>query len=79
MRVLLGMGVVVGFCFACCHSASAVPIYPAAMRQSALAVSAIQEAQYTYRRTKHGYERCYHRNRFGTRSWRSLFWRIPDC
>ena len=77
MRVLLGMGVVVGFCFACCHSSSAIPTL--ARRENASAVSAIQEVQYTYRRTKHGYEKCYHRNRFGSRSWRSPFWRIPDC
>ena len=64
MRVLSAMGVVLGFCFAC-HSSSAIPTF-VAMRENASAGSTIQEAKYTYRRTKHGYEKCYHRNRFGS-------------
>ena len=50
-----------------------------AQRAFAAANAAMQKTVYTYRRTKHGFERCYHRNRFGTRSWRSIFSRIPDC
>jgi hypothetical protein len=60
-------------------SLAASPTNPTALEDAAAANSATQEAVYTYRRTKHGFERCYHRNRFGTRSWRSVLSRIPDC
>jgi hypothetical protein len=79
MRVLCTLGVAVTFGFACCQVVAAGPAHPTAVKEVAAAVSATQESVYTYRRTKHGFERCYHRNRFGTRSWRSLFSRIPDC
>ncbi len=58
---------------------AAAPADHRAIEQAAAANSATQGAVYTYRRTKHGFERCYHRNRFGTRGWRSVFRRIPDC
>ena len=65
--------------FGCWQPLSANPANPTVIRQAASANSPTQKAVYTYRRTKHGFERCYHRNRFGTRSWRSVFRRIPDC
>ena len=55
------------------------PCEPHSRQASSISNSPTQKAVYTYRRTKHGFERCYHRNRFGTRSWRSVFRRIPDC
>jgi hypothetical protein len=67
------------YIFGCGQSLSANPAQPTAIECAAAANAAVQEAVYTYRRTKHGFEKCYHRNRFGTRSWRSLFRRIPDC
>jgi hypothetical protein len=79
-RALLGtFGFAIGLGFLCCQTVVAAPTYPTAIEEIAAAVSATQKAIYTYRRTKHGWERCYHRNRFGTRSWRRLFSRIPDC
>jgi hypothetical protein len=80
MRLLSGW-LVVALCltFGCWQPLSANPANPTAIEQAASANSATHEAVYTYRRTKHGFERCYHRNRFGTRSWRSVFRRIPDC
>ena len=78
---LLSSWLVVALCLTCgCwQPLSANPANPTAIEQAASANSATHEAVYTYRRTKHGFERCYHRNRFGTRSWRSVFRRIPDC
>jgi hypothetical protein len=45
----------------------------------AAATSANQETQYAYRRTKHGFEKCYNRNRFGSQRWRRLFSSVPYC
>jgi hypothetical protein len=80
MRLLSGW-LMVAHCltFGCYQPLSANPTSPKAIEQAAAANAAVQEIVYTYRRTKHGFERCYHRNRFGTRSWRSVFRRIPDC
>jgi hypothetical protein len=78
MRVLL-LGFAMGLGFVCCQTVVAATVRPLVMKEVAAAISPTQEAIYTYRRTKHGFQRCYHRNRFGTRSWRSLFSRIPDC
>jgi hypothetical protein len=80
MRLLSG-SLVVALCivFGCCQPLTATPVNPIAIKQAASANSTTQEIVYTYRRTKHGFERCHHRNRFGTRSWRSVFRRIPDC
>ena len=80
MRLLSGW-LVVALCltFGCWQPLSANPANPTAIEQAASANSATHEAVYTYRRTNLGFERCYHRNRFGTRSWRSVFRRIPDC
>jgi hypothetical protein len=80
MRRLLGL-LVAALCliFGCCQSLTAAPAKPTAIEEAAAANAALQKTVYTYRRTKHGFERCYHRNRFGTRSWRSIFSRIPDC
>ena len=65
---LLSGGLVVALCltFGCWQPLSANPANPTAIEQAASANSATHEAVYTYRRTKHGFERCYHRNRFGT-------------
>jgi hypothetical protein len=78
---LLSVSLVVALCiiFEWGQSLSASPANPTAIKQAAAANSVTQETGCTYRRTKHGFERCYHRNRFGTRSWRSVFRRIPDC
>jgi hypothetical protein len=57
----------------------ASPAHPTAIKYAAAINSETKEAVYTYRRTEHGFEKCYHRNRFGTRSWRSMFRKIPDC
>ena len=80
MRLLSG-SLIVALClmFGCCQPLAATPAKPAAIEEAAAANAAMQKTVYTYRRTKHGFERCYHRNRFGTRSWRSVFSRIPDC
>jgi hypothetical protein len=78
---LWSVSLVVAVCiiFGCGQPLSANPANPIVIKQAASANWAVQETVYTYRRTKHGFERCYHRNRFGTRSWRSFFRRIPDC
>jgi hypothetical protein len=80
MRLLSG-SLVAALClaFGCCQPVTATPAKPMAVAEAAPANAAMQKTVYTYRRTKHGFERCYHRNRFGTRSWRSVFSRIPDC
>jgi hypothetical protein len=80
MRLLSG-SLVVAACltFGGSQPLPATPASPPAIKQAAPANPTTQEIVYTYRRTKHGFERCYHRNRFGTRSWRSVFRRIPDC
>jgi hypothetical protein len=80
MRLSSGL-LVIALClnFGYCQPLLATPAHPTTIEHAAAANSATQEAVYTYRRTKHGFERCYHRNRFGTRSWRSVFRRIPDC
>ncbi len=79
MPLLSGSLVVVSIIFGLAQPLAANPANPVAIEQAASANSATHEAVYTYRRTKHGFEKCFHRNRFGTRSWRSLFRRIPDC
>jgi hypothetical protein len=80
MRLLSGWPVMaLWLTFGCWQPLSANPASPDAIEQAGAANAAVQETVYTYRRTKHGFERCYHRNRFGTRSWRSVFSRIPDC
>jgi hypothetical protein len=58
-------------------SGDALLVSPLAINQAASAPMP-QDIVYTYR-PKHGFQRCYHRNRFGTRSWWSIFRRIPDC
>jgi hypothetical protein len=80
MRVLLGsLGFAVGLAFVFWQTVVASPANPTTTKAIAPAISTVQDIVYTYRRTKHGFQRCYHRNRFGTRSWRSLFSSIPDC
>jgi hypothetical protein len=80
MRSLAGAFVIV-ICtlFGCCQAIFAAPASPVAAARGMAPLSAMQDVAYTYRRTKHGFERCFHRNRFTTRSWRSVFRRIPDC
>jgi hypothetical protein len=72
MRLLSGW-LVVALCltFGCWQPLSANPANPTAIEQAASANSATHEAVYTYRRTNLGFERCYHRNRFGRRSWQT--------
>lgn len=65
--------------YVCCQSAVAAPASAAAMKEVAAAASTIQEIQYAHRRTKHGFEKCYNRNRFGIRRWRRLFSSVPYC
>jgi hypothetical protein len=63
MRLLSG-SLVVALCivFGCCQPLTATPVNPIAIKQAASANSTTQEIVYTYRRTKHGFERCHHRN-----------------
>jgi hypothetical protein len=78
MRVsLVAMSFAVGI--ACCQSAGGAPASPSAIKKGAATASAMQETQYAYRRTKHGFEKCYNRNRFGSRRWRRLFSSVPYC
>jgi hypothetical protein len=80
VRLLWGLlAVVLGLSFGS-RLLMAAPANPKAFEASRRdQLGAVQDAVYGYRRTKHGFERCHHRNRFGTRSWRSVFSRIPDC
>jgi hypothetical protein len=64
--------------FVCGHAAAAAPATAATIREMASSASAVQRAQYAYRRTKHGFEKCYHRSRFGARRQR-LFSSVPYC
>lgn len=64
--------------FACCQNAEAAPVTSSALKAAAAAASVVEQAQYAYRRTKHGFEKCYHRNRFGSRRQR-LFSSVPHC
>ena len=79
MRLFSGALVVICLIFGCCQALLASPAHPIAIKYAAASNSETKKAVYTYRRTKHGFEKCYHRNRFGTRSWRSMFRKIPDC
>jgi len=80
MRVLLGaLSFAAGIGFVWCPSAGAAPASATAIKELALVTSAKQETQYAYRRTKHGFEKCYNRNRFGSRRWRRLFSSVPYC
>ena len=40
-------------------SAGAVPAGGAAIKDAAMAASAVQQAQFSIRRTRHGYRKCY--------------------
>ena len=61
MRLLSGWLVVALYVtFGCWQPLSASPANPTVVRQAASANSPTQKAVYTYRRTKHGFERCYH-------------------
>jgi hypothetical protein len=60
------------------QSARAAPASGAAIEEAATAASTVQRTQYAYRRTKHGFEKCYKRNRFGSRR-RRWFSSVPDC
>jgi hypothetical protein len=60
------------------HGAAAAPATAATVKQAATAVSSIEQIQYAYRRTKHGFEKCYHRSRFGMRR-RRWFSSVPNC
>jgi hypothetical protein len=79
MRSWLVVSFASGLVVACCSPIAASTAYPNGLKGAQAATSAIEKIVYTYRRTKHGFQRCYHRNRFGTRSWRSLIYRVPDC
>ena len=79
MRLFSGALVVICLIFGCCQALSASPAHPIAIKYAAAINSETKKAVYTYRRTEHGFEKCYHRNRFRTRSWRSMFRKIPDC
>jgi hypothetical protein len=79
MRSFLPLGFTAELAVACCSPVAASTAYPNGLKGAQAATSAIEETVYTYRRTKHGFQRCFHRNRFSTRSWRSLIYRVPDC
>jgi hypothetical protein len=79
MRSWLLPGFAAGVVIACCSPVAATTTSLAGLKEVRTATSVIEDVVYTYRRTKHGFERCYHRNRFGSRSWRSWIFRIPDC
>jgi hypothetical protein len=80
MRVsLVALSFAVGIGFVCCQSAGGAPASPSAIKEGAATTSAMQETQYAYRRTKRGFEKCYNRNRFGSRRWRRLFSSVPYC
>jgi hypothetical protein len=79
MRSWLVLSLASGLAVACCSPVAAGTAYPNGFKGAEAAASPIEEAVYTYRRTKHGFQRCFHRNRFSTRSWRSLIYRVPDC
>jgi hypothetical protein len=80
MRTTVG-ALIVAISIVCCQGAGAVPVAGTAAKQAATAVSVVQQVQYAYRRTKHGVERCYHRNRFGSRRsrWERWWSSVPDC
>jgi hypothetical protein len=49
----------------CCQSAGAVPAGTTAIKQAATAASAVQQAQYYERHTRHGIIKCYREAIFG--------------
>jgi hypothetical protein len=64
MRSFLLVGFAAVLVVAGFSPAAAGTVYPAGPKGAQAATSAIEETVYTYRRTKHGFQRCFHRNRF---------------
>jgi hypothetical protein len=79
MRTMLLLGFTAGLVVAGFSPAAATIVHPIGPQKVQAVTSAFEGVTYTYRRTKHGFQRCFHRNRFSTRSWRSLIYRVPDC
>lgn len=60
MRTTLAvMTFAAGIGLICCQSAGATPASGTAVQDAAIAVSALQQAQYTERKTRRGIVKCY--------------------
>jgi hypothetical protein len=56
---LVALSFAAGIGLVCCQSAGAVPVSAPAMKEAAAATSAVQQAQYYERHTRHGVVKCY--------------------
>ncbi len=65
MRTLVALSFAAGIGLLCCQTAGAVPANVHGVKEAATAASAVQQAQYYERRTRHGIIKCYRALVFG--------------
>jgi len=58
-KTLAALSFAAGIGLLCCQSAGAVPASVTGVKEAASATSALQQAQYDERRTRHGVVKCY--------------------
>jgi hypothetical protein len=74
-KTLMSLGFAAGICLLCGESAGAIPANGAALQPAEITHSAVQQAQYYERHTRHGVVKCF--RDFVVGPYRCHYYRAP--